>query len=170
MRSEDPAGGPTRVTSKPIPEPYPLNPNRPLINVYTCPKGHDLVTVDMAEGVTPFMVACRRRGCTEMAESGFYMGPLQIRLATHEWYHPLTDEYLTLGEETKEHVKMGGLLLRRIGVETPEAAKELEARRENIATVLWNFVQYIRKRKDVTTLRDLSDDAADHIIQEFVYK
>ena len=106
------------------------------INVYTCPKGHETITVDKDTGVTPMMLACKTEGCQEMGRSSFYRVPPGLT-PTHEWYAP-NEEELTLSileiqlknpddgspnyrmwcqsveESMRMHVHQGGLLLREI--------------------------------------------------------
>jgi hypothetical protein len=96
---------PTKV----VPEPADLQPQR--INQYTCRTcGGVITTVDRNEGTTPWMLACRATdGCTGSMFSSMY------RVAPYltpewEWYKP---EKLPKGE-MREHVQMGGLLLRKI--------------------------------------------------------
>lgn len=86
------------------------------INVYTCQLGHQTVTVDLEEGVTPFMIRCKQKhglkyDCTEMAQSCMYACP-QILTPEYEWYKPTDLKKLNKGE--REHVAQGGLLLRKI--------------------------------------------------------
>lgn len=92
------------------------------LNAYVCDGGyprlpglprpacdHFIITVDRAEGVTPFMVKCGN--CGRMAFSKMYRIAVDIA-PTHEWYRP--DETAELPEGTREHVARGGLLLRPI--------------------------------------------------------
>ena len=87
------------------------------VNVYTCQKCKGFtVTVDLVEGVTPFMIRCRAKQfmggiCDGMAESGFYRQPAPAAPAW-EWYRPDAEEIERLDLGTREHVKQGGLLLR----------------------------------------------------------
>lgn len=96
----------------------------PRINVYVCQVcGGHTVTVDVDEGVTPFMIGCRRqqgprRQCKGIAQSSFYQRvPLHIGEPQWEWYRP-TDEQLKniysgdSLEQMREHVAKGGLDLR----------------------------------------------------------
>lgn len=93
---------------------------RPKKNIYTCPAGHDTITVDVDEGVTPMMLRCRQRvadgkhNCTEMARSHFYnLTPEELkRDPEYEWFKPASLKGLS--PQMKEHVKMGGLELRKI--------------------------------------------------------
>jgi len=88
------------------------------INVYTCQScSHQLVTIDLEEGTTPFMVRCEL--CKGDAYSSFYKVPEGL-IPTHEWYKPTLKELKKLyGNKPnvlagmKEHVKMGGLDLRK---------------------------------------------------------
>lgn len=107
-------------------------------NGYTCKGcGWRIVTVNVCEGVTPFMVGCENpmpteeekkagkeaqgfggsKGCGAFMESHFYRVPQHLE-ASHEWYSPDGRERKRLRRkgqaETLEHVKNGGLLLRRV--------------------------------------------------------
>ena len=85
------------------------------VNQYLCGVcGGTITTVNRADGVTPFMLACRaREGCSGMMASRFY----HVQGApepTHEWYRPDEIESRFLGAETAEHVADGGLLIRPV--------------------------------------------------------
>jgi hypothetical protein len=82
------------------------------INVYICPLGHETVTVDRADGVTPFMLRCRTEGCKEPAESSFYAPEVQSRIPQWEWFKPMT--LRGYGINMREHIARGGLDIRRI--------------------------------------------------------
>jgi hypothetical protein len=83
-------------------------------NAYQCEKcGHETVTVNQDEGVTPFMIRCRRFGCEGLARSLCYNTPQQ-RVPTHAWYRPDEKRTKRLDEATREHVTQGGLLLRAL--------------------------------------------------------
>lgn len=79
------------------------------INVYKCQSGHETVTIDKDEGTTPFMIACKT--CSELSRSSFYQVP-QTLTPVYEWYKPESESKLSPGEA--QHVRMGGLLLRKI--------------------------------------------------------
>ena len=110
-------------------------------NVYTCQKcGGYTVTVDVEEGVTPFMIICRAKPkvgamdkilrdggiiirkrhkdefeCDGEAHSAFYPKgprPMHIPAPAWEWYKPIGDAYKKLSVAMKEHVDQGGLDLR----------------------------------------------------------
>lgn len=88
-------------------------------NVYTCEEcGGFTSTIDVDEGVTPFMILCRARpDCHGWAQSAMYpKGPRPPRIPAPawEWYKPGADEMLTLSPANLGHVKQGGLLLRAI--------------------------------------------------------
>lgn len=74
-------------------------------NCYGCPvcRG-SIITVDEAEGVTPFMVKCRlRRGCCGMMQSWFYRGVPLHRVPTHAWRPSMSGgDSLTLHELSPE--------------------------------------------------------------------
>lgn len=91
-------------------------------NVYTCDRcGGFTVTIDVAEGVTPFMIECRASGktgeCPGRAVSAFYpkkpWPPHVPATAAWEWYRPNDREIRRLDRGSRDHVKNGGLLLRR---------------------------------------------------------
>lgn len=104
---------------KTAPEPKAAKPDR--INVYTCGTcGGFTVTIDVHEGVTPFLLACRASGrpgdCGGMAESSFYpKGPIPTHIPPPqwEWYTPSEGEYRRLNRDMREHVDKGGLCIRK---------------------------------------------------------
>jgi hypothetical protein len=97
-------------------------------NCYRCEYGCNTFTVDVDEGVTPFMIKCKSKSkpgrplrpdltgedgeCVGTARSCFYpKEPLpSFAVITHEWYRP--KEMGGLSAKEKEHVERGGLLLR----------------------------------------------------------
>lgn len=82
-------------------------------NIYTCDKceGH-VVTVDVARGVTPFMIECKAtHDCKGMMKSSMYRVFGQDMRADYEWYRPTAVEVVK--PHLKQHVEMGGLLLRK---------------------------------------------------------
>lgn len=85
-------------------------------NRYVCRDcGFAFITVDRDEGTTPFLTHCRHNSlCTGWAQSQFYSID-QTEEATYEWYIPNEEEMLYIvNPNVLEHIKMGGLLLRRI--------------------------------------------------------
>jgi hypothetical protein len=60
-------------------------------NVYTCTQGHKTITVDLHEGVTPFMMICKADGCKETAQSCMYRCPQDLD-PEYEWFRPTADE------------------------------------------------------------------------------
>ena len=88
----------------------------PRENVYTCQVCHKFfVTVDVDDGVTPFMTECKEAGCKGGAHSSFYpTGPRPPRIPapTYEWYKPDAAEMASLSGGVRQHVEQGGLLLR----------------------------------------------------------
>lgn len=95
--------------AKPSTTAKPAEPGR--INQYTCQTcGGEIVTIDRHEGVTPAMLACRATpGCEGSMWSHRYQVDKTLTPGW-EWYMP---EKLPKGV-MREHVQMGGLLLRRI--------------------------------------------------------
>lgn len=105
-------------------------------NAYYCGtcRGY-IVTVNLDDGTTPFMLACRVAGepsdalnlCDGRMKSMFYpaapwperdgFGTLIPTEPTHEWYAPKGAELKRIRRsdpQTAEHVRRGGLLLRRV--------------------------------------------------------
>ena len=95
-------------------------------NVYVCETcGGYTVTVDVDDGVTPFMLGCRANvqgmgiyvpTCKGMAQSQFYpVGPRPIHIPppAWEWYKPTGADFDNLSAAMKEHVYKGGLDIRR---------------------------------------------------------
>jgi hypothetical protein len=96
----------------------------PRTNLYVCsdmpgqpsrqpqpPCGMSLISVDLDEGVTPFMMGCV---CGRMAYSSFYRVPDAIKRlpADIEWYKPTREETSRLSKPMRDHVKNGGLIFR----------------------------------------------------------
>lgn len=116
--------------------------NEGRVNTYRCigkskfsPKGatagcgHLMVTVDREEGVTPFLTKCPQ--CDGDAQSAMYRVPPGLQ-PTHEWLRP--DNFDGLNLSTIEHIKMGGLILRKIvqpaaALETSKAHRQPEWQR-----------------------------------------
>ena len=111
------------------------------INLYLCEYGCHNITVDVDEGVTPFMIGCEFRGredrhlnplkskngkCIGLAKSSFYPKVLPsgvpYPIPEYEWYKPKKlhgdvffsgDDVLKLDSLELDHVKQGGLLMRK---------------------------------------------------------
>jgi hypothetical protein len=84
------------------------------LNRYTCREcGGSIVTVDREAGTTPMLIDCKTPGCTGRMGSSFYRVD-QHSVPTWEWYRPGKAELKRLSDVEREHVKMGGLLLRKI--------------------------------------------------------
>lgn len=94
--------------------PRDINPNR--LNIYTCSKcGGHIVTRDVDEGTTPFLVRCEATyQCDGKMASSFYrvFDPEGIMKHTHEWYKPAV--IINMSPMTIEHIRKGGLILRRV--------------------------------------------------------
>lgn len=103
----------------------------PRENCYRCEYGCINLTVDVDEGTTPFMMKCRRRPtperpidksllgidgeCIGTATSCFYpksARPANLPAPEWEWYKPDAQETANLGDAERDHVEMGGLILR----------------------------------------------------------
>src|ERR1035437_10783886 len=64
------------------------------INCYTCVCGNKLKTIDMADGVTPFMISCNV--CQGMAKSSFYQDIYPEIKPSIMWYRPTIEQCLKL--------------------------------------------------------------------------
>jgi hypothetical protein len=90
-------------------------------NRYTCKTcGGNIITVDLDEGTTPFMLGCRAtHGCRGMMQSSCYRG------VTGEpafvWRKPTADEYRCASLGMKEHFDQGGLDIHPITTESINA-------------------------------------------------
>jgi hypothetical protein len=87
----------------------------PRINVYSCAAGHLTVTVDVDEGVTPFMMGCKTPGCNHDTTSSFYPRgpkPPHIPEPQWEWFKPTAKQLRKMDEGMRQHCEMGGLDLR----------------------------------------------------------
>jgi len=86
-------------------------------NSYTCEKcGKQVVTVNLDDGVTPFIILCRANWpgeCSGEAKSGFYRID-QESPATWGWYRPVGAELKRLDPGVRHHVEQGGLVLRKL--------------------------------------------------------
>lgn len=96
-------------------------------NRYTCEldEKHVITTVDKDAGTTPFMTVCEDCKAIGLKSpqpgfrhpvmySSFYRVP-QGYPATHEWYRPDAAETSKQNPSVRQHIEMGGLLLRKIG-------------------------------------------------------
>lgn len=94
-------------------------PRPPAYNAYQCQrrKGHIIITIDIHPGVTPFGMACRYDHCPGEAYSMMYpSNPMPDVLRSCPlwlWYRPSLTEYMKEQPQTREHIDMGGLLLRK---------------------------------------------------------
>lgn len=88
-----------------------------LINVYTCPAKHYTTTVDIHEGVTPFIIECPQ--CYRAATSAMYPRirpvPELIPKPTIEWYKPNEAEIMRkqIHGDQLAHIQRGGLIPRK---------------------------------------------------------
>ena len=85
------------------------------INLYNCKTcGNTIVTEDINKGTTPMMLACTEfNGCEKgMMISMMYNVP-PILIASYIWYDPTVKELAELPEGEFEHVKNGGLLIKK---------------------------------------------------------
>ena len=83
------------------------------LNIYTCDKCHGhIVTRDVDEGTTPFMIDClSTEGCGGRMVSSMYRVFDQSMRPDYEWYKPSSPD--DVDPRVREHVRMGGLLRRK---------------------------------------------------------
>lgn len=83
----------------------------PKLNIYTCTNcGDHIVTKDLVEGVTPFIISCQ--ACAGKMQSSFYR-VWDLRMApTHVWYKPTAPELAQMNTWSQQHASQGGLFLR----------------------------------------------------------
>ena len=86
------------------------------LNQYTCAKcGSTITTIDLEEGVTPFMIGCKVwPTCGGQMYSHFYKVDGSPK-PDYEWFKPTKAEFEELHPLTQAHVKQGGLMLRKCG-------------------------------------------------------
>ncbi len=82
-------------------------------NVYICDKcAGKVVTLDVDEGATPFMILCRATpGCGGMMQSVFYHCDQNME-HTLEWFKPTN--LSGYDQDMLDHIKLGGLDLREL--------------------------------------------------------
>lgn len=82
------------------------------LNQYTCEGcGAVITTIDRDEGTTPMFLDCRsEKPCGGRMVSSMYQVDQWLQ-PTHEWYKPAGK----VPPVYREHVEMGGLLIRKIG-------------------------------------------------------
>lgn len=88
------------------------------VNAYECDDcGRYTVVVHVDQGVTPMFLACRATvGCTGRAHStGYQLDPSQLPGPEWEWYRPTGFELRALSFPAQDHVRQGGLILRKRG-------------------------------------------------------
>lgn len=87
-------------------------------NIYRCAAcGGETITVDVDDGTTPMLLACRASGdigqCKGRAVSAMYEVDPDVEPAW-EWYLPSLKNARRKGADVLAHVQLGGLLLRAI--------------------------------------------------------
>jgi hypothetical protein len=111
----------TRISAIARNKPMDTNPHR--LNMYICDTcGQHIVSKDVDEGTTPFMISCQSTtGCTGRMSSSFYrvFDPEGRMRWTHEWYRPSILR-VDLPPAVQDHISKGGLLL-RVRLDNPAA-------------------------------------------------
>lgn len=87
-----------------------------MLSTYTCTEcGKSVVTIDRAEGTTPFGIACRTAKCKGFMTSSKCE---PMRKPTWEWVKVPEAHYDRFSPQLVEYFKGGGLALRKIGSRT----------------------------------------------------
>lgn len=88
-----------------------MNSPRNRVNQYTCSTCRGVITTfDRDFGTTPAMMACRATdGCDGTMQSARYLVDQTLK-PDYEWYKPAK---LPRDPNMRQHVQMGGLLLRK---------------------------------------------------------
>lgn len=80
------------------------------VNCYTCPLGHNTVTIDIDEGVTPMFLRCKTEGCKEQSTSSMYSNRVQGMTPKWEWWKPndaerkqIIDEFIATIPKNVDH-------------------------------------------------------------------
>lgn len=95
------------------------------LNIYVCEacRGH-IVTRDLDDGTTPFMVDCRAtEACRGMMKSSLYRVFDQSIAEGWHWYRPDAAERAGLSLAMRHHAEKGGLLLRKADAPVPVEPK-----------------------------------------------
>lgn len=90
------------------------------VNCYTCKNcGHVVKTVDIDNGVTPFIIGCDE--CGENMYSSFYKDNFPEIEPTYEWFRPSLEATKKMSPGMQDHILNGGLDKRKIECETVKA-------------------------------------------------
>lgn len=104
----------TRLYNKMLKSRNEVEPNK--VNCYVCTNcNHITKTIDVDDGVTPFMHTCEE--CGQLAHSTFYKDIIPQEKPTQEWYRPSLKETLkwrSKNTQMLEHILNGGLDVRPI--------------------------------------------------------
>lgn len=83
-------------------------------NAYECQSCKGIIcTIDIDEGVTPFIIECLATKCGGEMHSSFYPTqpkPPEMPDAAYEWYKPT--DLSKYSPAMQDHIKMGGLVIR----------------------------------------------------------
>lgn len=115
------------------------------VNIYTDLKGTNLITVDIHEGTTPFVLPHPDNG--RQMKSLCYLVPQDIT-PEGEWYMPTPDVIATMPKALQRHCFDGGLILCRYGTQDKKPMKQrvksLTNKREAAKTLKVQIIQYLR--------------------------
>lgn len=134
------------------------------INQYTCDTcGGTITTIERVAGVTPLYLACRATdGCKGRMLSAMYrVDHTDPRLVPQwEWYKPSD----TVNDpDTAEHVRQGGLLLRRFGGNEPHSAVRESVIGSAAAIAALSSFGLVPSFPPATPKRELTDADRRHI-------
>ena len=91
------------------------------LNIYTCDVCFEhIVSVDLDEGVSPFMINCQvTDGCKGYMESSIYHVYDQRMRPDIVWYRPTEKEQAKMSQAMRDHITHGGLDMRPMTKEDP---------------------------------------------------
>lgn len=119
-------------------------------NIYACKKCPcKIVTIDRDEGVTPFLTYCKSKGCQGFMQSKMYTVNQDL-VPEYEWYQPENWQ-----SSTNDHVRQGGLLLRKIDQEKSQE-KELQLKYMELLHGIQSGIAYLMvKEPDMVSPKNL---------------
>lgn len=86
-----------------------------IFNIYDCENGHEVVTLNIHEGVTPMFMNCPK--CKKLGHhkvkctSRWFDVPQDFSLQPDiEWFKPTREQIKKLDPVSRDHVKKGGLM------------------------------------------------------------
>jgi hypothetical protein len=87
------------------------------LNRYTCQLcGSAIITKDVDDGVTPFLIDCVSNRCQGMMQSACYRPGIN-GTPTYIWRRPVASEFEKASEAMQHHYNLGGLVMAPAGAQ-----------------------------------------------------